>query len=67
MFILRFIGRILSIGFILFIAFIVTGKNSKADSAWAVNAPAYENQVAHKVETISGSVRRLRFFTANGL
>ena len=32
MFILRFIGRILSIGLILFIAFIVSGKHAGADS-----------------------------------
>ncbi len=57
MFILRFIGRILSIGLILFIAFIVTGKNSKADSAPVVNEPAVERRVVHKVEMFAVAVR----------
>ncbi|MDH3314421.1 MAG: hypothetical protein OER43_01435 [Gammaproteobacteria bacterium] len=57
MFILRFIGRILSIGFILFIAFIVTGKNSKADSTWVVGEPAVDYRVVHKVEMFAIAVR----------
>lgn len=36
MFILRFIGRILSIGFILFIALVVSGKHARADGAWPI-------------------------------
>ena len=36
MFILRFIGRILSIGFILFIVFVISGKGAKANSALVI-------------------------------
>ncbi len=42
MFILRFVGRILSIGFILFIMFVLSGKNAKAEAGWpASSAPAH--------------------------
>ena len=40
MFILRFIGRILSIGFILFIMFVLSGKNVRAEVAWPASAAA---------------------------
>ena len=36
MFILRFIGRILSIGFILFLAYLITGTNAKAELLFSV-------------------------------
>ena len=58
MFILRFIGRILSIGLILFIAFIVSGKNSKADGAWVVSEPAVGYRVVHNVEMFALTVRQ---------
>ncbi len=43
MFILRFIGRILSIGFILFIMLVLSGKNARAEAGWpaASAAPAH--------------------------
>ncbi len=43
MFILRFVGRILSIGFILFIMFVLSGKNAKAEAGWPaeLSAPAH--------------------------
>lgn len=43
MFILRFIGRILSIGFILFIMFVLSGKNARAEAGWPAEsiAPAH--------------------------
>ncbi len=43
MFILRFIGRILSIGFILFITFIFIGKNAEANSGAAPSVSSYRN------------------------
>ncbi|HSS63230.1 MAG TPA: hypothetical protein VLS27_02270 [Gammaproteobacteria bacterium] len=50
MFILRFIGRILSIGLILFIVLIVSGKNAGAGSARTVDAMSFEHGPAQNVE-----------------
>ncbi len=53
MFILRFIGRILSIGFILFIMFVLSGKNARAEAAW----PAAAAVPAHAVEAPAAVAR----------
>lgn len=57
MFILRFIGRILSIGFILFIVFIITGKNSRADGMRMVSEPSVQYRVVHEVGMFALAVR----------
>ena len=46
MFILRFIGRILSIGFILFIMFVFSGKSARAEAAWPAGSVAPAHAVA---------------------
>lgn len=43
MFILRFIGRILSIGFILFIAFIFLGRNAEANGGLSPSVSRYQS------------------------
>ena len=50
MFILRFIGRILSIGLILFIIFIVNGKHARADGTGPMNCPAMARDDAGPVD-----------------
>lgn len=57
MLILRLIGRILSIGFILFIAFIASGKNAGAQGTRAVCASAYQDCDADSVESVAVPVR----------
>ncbi len=55
MFILRFIGRILSIGFILFIMLILGGKNARANGTWTAGDAAVENSVTSGIESEAGS------------
>ena len=50
MFILRFIGRILSIGFILFIVFVVSGKGARADCESGTGTVAVGHDAVLKVE-----------------
>ncbi len=50
MFILRCIGKILSIGFILFILFVVSGKSARADCASALGAVAGEYDAVNNVQ-----------------
>ena len=53
MIILRFIGRILSIGFILFIAFIFLGKNVEANSGPAPSIRSYQSCENYDHEVIA--------------
>lgn len=54
MFILRFIGRILSIGLILFIAFILGGKHAGADATSASLTSAFHCGMPPSVEVSDG-------------
>ena len=49
MFILRFLGRILSVGFILFIMFVLSGKSVRAEVGWPAEAAAPAHAVGAPV------------------
>ena len=55
MFILRFVGRILSIGFILFIMFVLSGKSARAGAGWPAAAAAPAHGEADMVEAFVGA------------
>ena len=55
MFILRFVGRILSIGFILFIMLVLSGKNAGAEAVRTSAAAAAGHGAAHRIEAFLGA------------
>ena len=57
MFIFRFIGRILSIGFILFLTYILAGTNAKGQSAWLGGAEASETIIGRSITLCGPSSR----------